>query len=67
MKTRVKEYRVKNKLTQAELADKVQVRRETISLLEAGKYNPSLKLATRIAKVFRTSTDKLFTFEPHEL
>lgn len=67
MKTKVKEYRLKRNMTQAELADLVHVRRETISLLEAGKYNPSLKLATKIAKVFGVTTEELFYFEKHEL
>lgn len=67
MKTKLKEYRMKFGLTQSELADLVKVRRETISLLEGGKYNPSLRLATRIATVFGTSTHELFEFEDHEL
>jgi len=67
MKTKLKEYRLKLNLTQAELADLVNVRRETISLLEAGKYNPSLKLATKIANVFNTTTSELFQFEIGEL
>lgn len=50
-------------LTQKELADKVGVRRETIVFLEKGKYNPSLKLAHRIAQVFETSIENIFIFE----
>ena len=41
MKTRIKELRAKDNLTQIELAQKVGVRRETIVFLEKGKYNPS--------------------------
>ncbi len=63
MKTKIKEYRAKNNLTQLELADKVGVRRETIVFLEQGKYNPSLKLAYDVAKVLKTSIDELFIFE----
>jgi len=63
MKTRIKEYRAKNELTQEELADKVGVRRETIVFLEKGKYNPSLKLAHDVAKVLEASIDELFLFE----
>ncbi|MEG3224952.1 MAG: transcriptional regulator [Methanobacteriales archaeon Met13] len=51
MKTRIKELRARKNLTQAQLADKVGVRRETIVFLEKGKYNPSLKLAYLISLV----------------
>ena len=67
MKTKLKHHRLKHNMTQAELAKIVKVRRETISLLEGGKYNPSLKLATKISKQFKTTTDKLFIFDPLEL
>jgi len=60
IKTKIKEYRAKVNMTQEELADLVSVRRETIGHLENGKYNPSLKLAFDIAKVFRTTVDDLF-------
>ncbi|MFX0015967.1 MAG: helix-turn-helix transcriptional regulator [Promethearchaeota archaeon] len=66
MKTRIKEYRVRYDLTQNELAKEVGVRRETIVFLEKGKYNPSLKLAYKIAKVFKTSIESLFIFENDE-
>ncbi|MCJ7665378.1 MAG: helix-turn-helix transcriptional regulator [Actinobacteria bacterium] len=51
MKTKITELRKKLKLTQQELADKVDVTRQTIISLEQGKYNPSLELAYRISKV----------------
>jgi len=47
-------------ITQQQLAEKVGVRRETIVFLEKGKYNPSLGLADRIAKVFEKSIEKVF-------
>jgi len=62
-KTRIKEHRTKLKLTQEELASKVNVRRETIGHLEKGKYNPSLQLAHDIAKVLNTTIEKLFIFD----
>ena len=49
-------------MTQGELAKLVGVRRETIVHLENGKYNPSLKLAMDIAKVFCTTVEELFSF-----
>lgn len=60
MKTKIKEFRTKKGMTQAELAEKVGVRRETIVFLEQGKYNPSLKLAHDVAKELDTKIEKLF-------
>ncbi len=60
MKTRIKELRAKDNLTQIELAQKVGVRRETIVFLEKGKYNPSLKLAYAISKVFNMGIEEVF-------
>ena len=62
LRTRVKEYREKAGIKQNELAELVKVRRETIVHLENGRYNPSLKLAMDIAKVFHVSVDELFEF-----
>ena len=58
--TRLKEYREKANYKQAELAELVGARRETIVHLENGKYNPSLKLAMDIAKVFGVTVEELF-------
>ena len=63
MKTRIKELRAKDNLTQVELAQKVGVRRETIVFLEKGKYNPSLKLAYDISKVFDMKIEEVFMME----
>ena len=60
--TKIKEYRERFKYKQSELADMVNARRETIVHLESGKYNPSLKLAMDIAKVFGVSVEELFEF-----
>ena len=60
MTTRIKELRAKENLTQIELAQKVGVRRETIVFLEKGKYNPSLKLAYDISKVFKMRIEDVF-------
>ena len=60
--TKIKEYREKIGMTQAELAELVNVRRETIVCLENGRYNPSLKLAMDIAKVFDAKVEDLFSF-----
>lgn len=60
--TKVKEYRENAHYKQSELAEMVNARRETIVHLESGKYNPSLKLAMDIAKVFKVSVEELFEF-----
>lgn len=62
LRTKVKEYREKVGLKQSELAELVHARRETIVHLENGRYNPSLKLAMDIAKVFRVTVEDLFEF-----
>ncbi len=63
MNNRIKEYRARFDLTQEDLAKKVNVRRETIVFLEKNKYNPSLKLAHDIAKVFEAKIEEIFLFE----
>ena len=50
-------------MTQQELADLVDVRRETIMRLEKGRYNPSLRLAMDLAEVFGVTVEDLFSFE----
>jgi putative transcriptional regulator len=63
MNNRIKEFRARQNLTQEELAGKVNVRRETIVFLEKNKYNPSLKLAYDIARVFGTTIEEIFIFD----
>jgi len=62
LKTKIHELRKENNMNQSELAEKVGVRRETIGALENGKYNPSLKLAMDIAKLFGKSVEEVFQF-----
>jgi putative transcriptional regulator len=66
MKTRIKEYRARADMTQAELAAAVGVRRETIVFLEKGKYNPSLRLAHDVAQALGSTIQDLFIFEEGE-
>ena len=63
LKTRIRELRARDRLSQEELAQRVGVRRETIGNLENGRYNPSLKLAMDIAQVFCATVEDIFTFE----
>lgn len=51
-------------MTQAELADRVGVTRQTIIAIEQGKYSPSLEMAFQIAAVFGVGLDDLFSYEP---
>jgi putative transcriptional regulator len=66
LRTRIKEYRAKFDLTQADLAHKVGVRRETIVYLEKGKYIPSLKLAHDVAEALESSIDELFLWDDED-
>lgn len=63
MNNRIKEYRARYNLTQDDLAKRVNVRRETIVFLEKNKYNPSLKLAYDISRVFDTRIEEIFIFD----
>ncbi len=62
LKTKIKEYREKNNMKQSDLAELIGVRRETIVHLENGRYNPSLKMAMDIAKVFHVTVEEIFEF-----
>ncbi|MGM0653477.1 MAG: helix-turn-helix transcriptional regulator [Bacillota bacterium] len=62
-RTRIKEFRARHELTQEQLAEKVGVRRETISHIEKGRYNLSLLLAYKIARALESSIEELFIFE----
>lgn len=66
MNNRIRELRAKHNLTQEDLARKVNVRRETIVFLEKNRYNPSLRLAYDIAKVFGIPIEEVFLFETEE-
>jgi putative transcriptional regulator len=57
---KVKLARVENDLTQAELAERVGCTRQTILLIEADKFNPSLNLCTQIARTLNKTLDDLF-------
>ncbi len=67
MNTRIKELRARDGLTQADLAKKAGVRRETISFVENGEYNPSLLLAARIARIFGEAIENVFIYDEAEL
>jgi putative transcriptional regulator len=63
MKNLIKVERARNNITQAELADKVSVSRQTINAIETGKFIPSALLAFKIAHVLKVTVDTVFQLE----
>jgi putative transcriptional regulator len=66
MKNRIKVYRAMHNMTQEELADQLRVTRRTINAIEGDKYNPSIELAFRMAKLFGVPVEELFSLEGDE-
>ena len=64
MKNRLRELRAEREWSQAALADRLDVSRQTVNAIETGKYDPSLPLAFTIAKLFRRNIEDIF--EPEE-
>ena len=60
MKNRVRDLRAEREWSQADLADRLDVSRQTINAIETGKYDPSLPLAFRIAALFRNKIEDVF-------
>lgn len=66
MQNRVRVLRAEHNLTQAELAVKLNVTRQTVIAIESGKYDPSLPLAFAIAKTFSMAIEDIFLPQPSE-
>jgi putative transcriptional regulator len=66
LKNRLEEMRKQRGMTQEELADALEVSRQTIGSLENGRYNPSILLAYKIARYFHTGIEDIFTYEEQE-
>ena len=66
MKNRIQELRKERRVTQNELADAVDVSRQTIISLENGRYNASLMLAHKIANFFGKQIEEIFIFDEEE-
>lgn len=66
MKNNIRVERAILNITQAELADRVKVSRQTINTIEAGKYVPSTTLALKIARVFQKKVEDIFALEDEE-
>lgn len=65
-KSRIKELRARYDLTQEQLANRVEVRRETIGHIEKNKYNLSLILAYKISRALKSTIEEVFIFEEVE-
>jgi len=63
MKNRLEELRRQKGIRQEELADALEVSRQTIGSLENGRYNPSIILAFKIARYFQMSIEDIFIYE----
>ncbi len=63
MENRIRELRAIKRLSQADLADALGVSRQTINALETGKYDPSLPLAFKLAKLFNQRIEEIFLEE----
>lgn len=63
MRNKLKVYRAMHDLTQEQLADKIGVSRQTVIAIESNKYLPSLGLAFKIAKLFKTKIEDIFIQE----
>jgi len=66
LKNRLEELRKLHGIRQEELADKLEVSRQTIGSLENGRYNPSIILAFKIARFFNISIEEIFIYEEEE-
>lgn len=63
VKNLVQQYRQEAGMTQEELADKVEVTRQTVIAIEKGNYTPSVALALKLAKVFKVTVEDLFSIK----
>ncbi|KOS66293.1 hypothetical protein AEA09_18945 [Lysinibacillus contaminans] len=63
MKNTIKETRLKYNLTQDELAEQLNVSRQTIISLEKGRYNPSITLAFKLSRIFKCTIEDIFLYE----
>lgn len=66
MKNTIKVERAKKNWTQADLAEKINVSRQTVNSIETGKFIPSTLLALKMAKVFGTPVEEIFIIESND-
>lgn len=65
MKNRLKVLRAERDWTQADLAEALEVSRQTVNAIETGKYDPSLPLAFKMARLFNAKIEEIFEDEQH--
>ena len=63
VKNRLEELRHRRGMTQEDLAEALEVSRQTVCSLEKGRYNPSILLAFKIARLFQTTIEEVFLYE----
>jgi putative transcriptional regulator len=63
MKNRIKVHRAMHDMTQEELAELLGVSRRTVNAIERGKFNPSIEVAFRIAKLFNVPVEEMFSLD----
>jgi putative transcriptional regulator len=63
MKNRLRILRAEQNWSQADLAERLEVSRQSVNAIETGKYDPSLPLAFKLARVFETSIEQIFSDE----
>lgn len=63
MRNRIKVYRAMHDMTQEELAELLRVTRRTVNSIERGKYNPSIEVAFRIARLFNVPVEEIFQLD----
>lgn len=66
LKNNLEQLRAEKSISQVELADAIEVSRQTISSLENGRYNPSIVLAFKLAKYFDKTIEEIFIYEEDE-
>ena len=64
MKNRLRILRAERDWSQADLADRLQVSRQSVNAIETGRFDPSLPLAFKLARLFSTTIEQIFTDEP---
>lgn len=65
MNNRLRVMRAERRWSQADLAQRLEVSRQSINAIETGKYDPSLPLAFKLARLLDTTIEAIFTEEPH--
>ena len=66
MKNRLRVLRAERDWSQADLAERLEVSRQSVNAIETGKFDPSLPLAFKLARLFETTIENIFTHESQE-